>query len=180
MSPLATRRLTIRGLFAGLTGGPKRGQALFDAAVAEARQPHWFVEGAVPDEVEGRFAMLATVIALLTVRLEQEGPDGEAASVALAERFIESMDAEIRQMGVGDPALGRQVRALVGALAARVERWRAAVAGETGWPEAVVRSVYRDLTPGPGALAHSEAELRDLWRRLETSSADDIAEGRLG
>ena len=174
------RRHRIRPLFPRLTGGPKRGQALFDGAVAEARRPHWFLEGAVPDSVEGRFAVLSTVLALFIVRLEQAGPRGESAAVALSERFIESMDAEIRQMGVSDPGLGRQVRSLVGALAARVERWRTATQDESQWSSAAVRSLYRDEAPRGEALAHSEAKLRGLWQRLEELGADDIAEGRLG
>ena len=60
-----------RALFARLTGGPKRGQDLFGFAVEEAQQMHWFVEGEVPDTVNGRFAVLATLIALVTVRLAE-------------------------------------------------------------------------------------------------------------
>ena len=147
--------------------------------MAEARRPHWFVEGEVPDTVEDRFAILATVIALLVVRLERCGPEGESATVGLTERFIEAMDSEIREMGVGDPALGRQVRALVGALATRIERWRAALETDSDWTATVVRSVYRDKPPRPEALAHSEAELRDLWLRLEQCGGQDLAEGRI-
>jgi cytochrome b pre-mRNA-processing protein 3 len=134
----------------------------------------------VPDTVEGRFSMLATVIALIIVRLESTGPEGEAATVGLTERFIESMDSEIRQMGVGDPKLGRQVRALVGALANRVERWRSAVEGEEDWTAAVVRSVYRGDPPAEEAVANSDSALRELWQRLQQSKVENIAEGRLG
>lgn len=148
--------------------------------MAEARRPHWFVDGAVPDSVEGRFAILATVLAQIIVRLEGAGAEGESATVALSERFIESMDAEIRQMGVGDPALGRQVRSLVGSLATRVERWRTTIEGEADWPATVLRSVYRDQAPPGEALAHSEARLRGLWHRIEQCSVEDIAQGRLG
>ena len=49
------------------------------------------------------------------------------ASVALTERFIEVMEAEHREMGLGDPKLGRTVRKLVGSLARRIELWRAAL-----------------------------------------------------
>lgn len=148
--------------------------------MAEARRPHWFGQGEVPDTLEGRFAVLATVLALLVVRLERAGAAGDSATVALSERFIESMDAEIRQMGVGDPALGRQVRSLVGALATRIERFRAMIEGDTDWSGAVVRSLYRDKPPRGEALAHSEVRLRDLWRRIELCSAEEIAEGKLG
>ena len=115
----------IRGLFARLTGEPMRGEAMFDLVVGEARRPHWFVEGRVPDTLNGRFAVLATILALTMLRLEGEGPAGEQASVALTERLVESLDTEIREMGVGDPTLGKQVRRLVGAVSGRVDRWRA-------------------------------------------------------
>src|SRR5918997_1730196 len=114
----------VRALFARLTGRPRRGQTLFDLAVAEAREPHWFVEGEVPDTVNGRFAVLATIVAVMTLRLEREGAAGEEATVALTERMVDSLDAELREMGVGDPTLGKQVRKLVGAVGGRVERWR--------------------------------------------------------
>lgn len=167
----------ISGLFARLTGEPKRGQPLFDAAVAEARRPHWYAQGQVPDTLEGRFAMLSTVLALTIVRLEQAGPDGEAATVGLTERFVEAMDAEIRQMGLSDPKLGRQVRSLVGALATRIERWRSATGDGGDWTAAVLRSVYRGNPPGGEALAHSVAATRDLWLRLERS--DSLLQGKM-
>lgn len=170
----------IRGLFARLTGEPKRGHPLFNLAVDEARQPHWFVEGEVPDTVEGRFAVLATVIALLTLRLESCGAEGGKATVALTERFVEAMDAEIREMGVGDPTLGKQVRRLVGALAGRVERWRSVVESGEGWMAEVERSLYRDEAADAKAVRHSEAALRELWRRLDGSKVEELAEGRIG
>ena len=168
-----------RSLFARLTGETKRGGRLFASAVAEARSPHWYVEGQVPDTVNGRFAVLATVIALAIVRLEQAGREGEEASVALTERMVESLDAEVREMGVSDPSIGKQVRKLVGAVASRVERWRRLTASEASWTEDVKRSLYLDDEVDPAALAHSEAALKDLWNRLAASSMEELAEGSL-
>ena len=84
-------RSMLRFLFGRLTDGPKRGQSLFERAVAEARKPHWFTQGEVPDTIDGRFAMLATTCALVIVRLESDpgSPEGDSASAALTERFIE-------------------------------------------------------------------------------------------
>lgn len=170
----------IRALFARLTGSPERGHALFGSVVAEARRPHWYTAGSVADTVEGRFAVLSTIMALVIVRLERSGAACEAATVALTERFIEAMDSEIREMGVGDPALGRQVRALVGALATRVERWRNAVESDEEFSATVSRSIYRDRPPAAEAVAHVEEELLAFWRRLVLCGDDEVAEGRLG
>lgn len=168
-----------RALFARLTGGPKRGQALFGLAVEEARQTHWFVEGEVPDTVNGRFAVLATIVALITVRLERDGEAGRQATVALTERLVETLDAEIREMGLGDPTLGKQVRKLVGAVGGRVERWRSTLGPDQSWADEVQRSIYGDEAAPANAIAHTESALRTIWARLRETNIDDLTEGRM-
>ncbi len=165
-------------LFRRLTADPNRGAALFAAATAEARQPHWFVEGKVPDTIDGRFAMLATVLALVMVRLEQEGDPGNIASVALTERFIEVMESEHRQLGLGDPTLGKHVRKLVGSLAGRVELWRAAAGKESNRLEAARKSVYKGRV-SPDALRHTAEAVDELWTRLRRVPLATLNQGRL-
>ena len=152
---------------------------MFDALTAVTRKPHWYVEGQVPDTIDGRFRMLATVCALAAVRLESAGPEGEAASVALTERFIAVMESEHRQIGFGDPALGRKVRKLVGSLARRVDLWRAAVAGDGDWGEAVRQSLYPEQAE-EAALEHSAVALRELWSGLDALDVATIAKGQIG
>lgn len=161
-------------LFRGLTADPRRGAALFDAVTRTAREPHWYVEGQVPDTLDGRFAVLATVAAIVIVRLEGDGEAGNAASVALTERFIETMEAEHRELGLGDPTLGKTVRKLVGSLARRTEVWR-----EPRSPEAATRdSLYKGAVAGD-ALAHSAAAIERLRAGLERTGIEAIAAGTL-
>jgi cytochrome b pre-mRNA-processing protein 3 len=167
-------------LFPRLTPQGRRGAALFEALVGEARQAHWYVEGEVADTVDGRFAMLSTIVALATVRLERGGEEARAAAVALAERFVEAMDAEHRQMGIGDPALGKTVRKLVARLARRVETWRPVVERGDGWADAAAESLFIGAPPPPDALRHVERALRRLWDRLSAASDAAVAEGRFG
>lgn len=166
-------------LFPRLTRQASRGATLFEALVGEARQPHWYIEGQVPDTLDGRFAALATMVSLATVRLERGGEAGQL-TVALTERFVEAMDAEHRQLGIGDPALGKTVRKLVGALARRVELWRDALDRGEGWDHAVASSLFGAATPTTGGLAHCRAELHGFWARLEAASDEALAEGRIG
>ena len=167
----------LRFLFPRLTPAPDRGRELFESLVREARQPHWFLQGEVPDTLDGRFALLATILALATVRLERGGEEAGAASVALAERFVEAMDIEHREMGIGDPSLGKHVRRLMTSLARRVELWRSVVQGDADWADAVRSSVYR-AEVAESATEHSEASLRSLWGKLEGASDEAIAQGR--
>lgn len=167
----------LRNLFQRLTNDSRRGQALFERVVAEARRPHWYTDGEVPDTIDGRFAVLATVAAIVTIRLEQGSQALEALSVGLTERFIESMDSEHRELGLNDPGLGRRVRKLVGSLERRVDEWRDAIDGERSWDEVVVSSLYRGEAPGDSALRHGLDAVRELWGRLGDSSEQPLLEG---
>ena len=115
-SGLPERRMIMKSLLRLFRSEPNVAEPLYRQVVAKARQPHWYVEGGVPDTKEGRFAMLATLLALTDLRLEQGGEDAIRASVALAECFVHDMDSQLRQDGVGDPVMGKRVGSLVGAL----------------------------------------------------------------
>ena len=168
----------LRHLFPRLTPATKRGSAMFDALVGEARRTHWFVEGDVPDTLDGRFAVLASVVALATVRLERGGAAAHEQAVAIAERFVEAMDAEHRQLGIGEPGIGKKVRRLVGALSRRVEIWRGAVDGGS-WQSATAESLFPSGAPSPAPLDHCSAALRDFWAQLATSTDEDLAGGSI-
>jgi cytochrome b pre-mRNA-processing protein 3 len=114
--------------------------------------------------------------ALDTVRLERGGEGARRESVAVAEGFVGAMDAEHRELGIGDPTLGRKVRKLVGALARRVELWRDAIDGER-WDEAVKASLN---ATNADALAHCEAALHQVWAKFEAASDAALAEGAIG
>lgn len=166
-------------LFRGLTAEPERGAPLFEAVTRLARQPHWYREGQVPDTLDGRFAVLATITALVIVRLERDGAEGDSASVALTERFIEVMESEHRELGLGDPTLGKTVRKLVGKLARRTELWRIAVPGDSSWAEAARESLYKEAVDSE-ALRHSSHALARLRRSLDDKAVAALVEGQIG
>jgi cytochrome b pre-mRNA-processing protein 3 len=160
-----------------LFAGERPQKRLFESVVTAARQPHWYRDGGVPDTLEGRFAMIATLTALLIVRLEAAGDRAKPMSVGLTECFIDEMDGEVRQMGSGDPTISKQVGAMVGALGKRIGRFRQVIAGEESWGEAIRASLYRGTEPAPELLEHSCAELQEVWKRLRSASVSSLAAG---
>jgi cytochrome b pre-mRNA-processing protein 3 len=88
------------------------------------------------------------------------------------------MESEHRELGMGDPTLGKTVRRLVGSLAGRVELWRAATYGEREWIAATRESLYRGPAPAD-ALEHCAEALKRLWSTLEAASLDDLKQGKL-
>jgi len=170
----------MRSLMAMLRPKAPDAGALYDAVVAEARRPAWYREGAVEDSLDGRFAVLSSLAALAILRLEDGDEDAVRHSVALTESFIADMDAQMREVGFGDPSLGKQVRFMVGALASRVDWWRRARTGELDWSEAVELSVYRGEPPqSESAVTFSSEALRRFNEGLGGFSDRAVMEGHI-
>lgn len=155
------------------------GGSLYAAIVAETRSPDWYRTSGVPDTIDGRFAVLASLLALADIRLGKGGDAARDLAPRLAERFIADMDVQMREAGFGDPGLGKQVRMMVGSLASRVERWQGVIDAGAAWDEAVTASLYRDEPPGDEAVAAGSARLRDWWQRLGDSDDAGLAEGTI-
>lgn len=164
-------------LFARLRPAPPISSAAYDAAVNAARNKHWYLAGAVPDTMDGRFALLSTIVALVILRIERDGDEGIAGSVGVTEAFIADMDAQMRQQGF-DATLSKQVRQLVGSLASRVDQWRRLIDEGGEWQPVVRRGVYRDAAPATLALDHSTQALRGLWQRLGDNSLQAVVSGQ--
>jgi cytochrome b pre-mRNA-processing protein 3 len=150
---------------------------LYDAVVAAARDPAWYRDGGVPDTLEGRFDMLATLLALVLVRLEAEGDDAKAESVALTEIFIDDMDGTLRQIGIGDFVVGKHVGKLVGALGGRLGALRDALPVGAGLEAAIRRNVFRDGPASDAEVAWVAARIRALHERLAATAMEPLLAG---
>lgn len=155
--------------------------ALWEAIVAEARRPDWYLRHGVPDTLDGRFDMVALVASIVMIRLEEEGLKQEG--VQLTERFVDDMDGSLREIGVGDLVVGKHVGRMVGALGGRLGAYRAALAADAppgALADAIARNVFRvprDQAPeGIDALA---AEVRALARRIAARPVDLLLRGHL-
>lgn len=157
----------------------RRGEAsaLYAAVVARARAPHWYVEGAAPDTVDGRFDMIAAVLAMVMLRLESEEA-GIAPSTWLAEAFVDDMDPQLREIGIGDLLVGKHIGRMMAMLGGRLRAYRDGVAAGDIKP-ALVRNLYRGTAPDAAALAHVEGELLALRARLAGAGVADLVAGTL-
>lgn len=152
-------------------------EGLYARLVGEARQPAWYRSAGIADTMDGRFAVLASLLSLLMLRLDRAGEAGVRMGVTLTEAFIADMDIQMREAGFGDPSLGKQVRQLVGALAARVDRLRGAAPGSDGWDDAVRFALYRDEPVGDAHWQAGRALLAAFAARLDDGANRAILSG---
>jgi cytochrome b pre-mRNA-processing protein 3 len=151
--------------------------ALYAAVVAKAREPHWYVAGAVPDTVDGRFDTIAAVLAMVMLRLEGD-TGGVPVATHLAEAFVDDMDPQLREIGIGDLLVGKHIGRMMGMLGGRLGAYRDGLAASDLKP-ALVRNLYRGESPGDAALAHVEAALLALHEALASVGTDRLIAGEL-
>ncbi len=159
--------------------GERREEALplYNAVVTRGRAAHWYVEGAVPDTVDGRFDTIAAVLSMVLLRLETE-PQAASLSAHLTERFVDDMDGQLRQMGIGDITVGKHIGKMMSMLGGRLGAYRDGLAASDLSP-ALVRNLYRGEAPSPGAVAHVATALTALRTELDAMPLDRLTAGDL-
>lgn len=136
---------------------PRKAMApLWEWIVAEARMPAWYGEGGVADTLEGRFDMITLVLALVLRRMERSTALAPLTG-PLTEIFVAEMDGQLRQRGVGDLMVGKQVGRLMSTLGGRLGALRAALDGSD---ETLAEVLRRNLT------LTQEADAAWLARRI--------------
>ena len=153
-------------------------QPLYDAVVAKGRDPAWYRDGRVPDTLDGRFDMIAAVLSLVLLRLEQEGESAKGPSVLLTEIFIDDMDGTLRQLGVGDYVVGKHVGKMMSAVGGRLTAFRAGRAAGS-LAEAVTRNIFHEAPPSDEAAAYVTSGLAQFADALDALPVETVLAGRL-
>jgi cytochrome b pre-mRNA-processing protein 3 len=162
----------------GRSNERKTVRALYQAIVGEARQAHWYEDGGVADTIDGRFDMVNAVLALVLIRMEALGQAANLPSTLLAETFVDDMDGQMRELGMGDVVVGKNIGKMMAALGGRLGVYRDGfISGDLR--DGLVRNVYRGHSPTEVALSHTINGLLTLRDRLFRQSLDDLMKGRL-
>ena len=141
-----------------------------------ARDPRWFTTCGVADTVPGRFDAVTLVFVLVLLRMEREEPL-IAPSVRMTELFVSDMDGQLRQSGVGDLSVGKQIGKLMGVLGGRLGAFREAL--PLG-PGAVTAAIERNVSLVDGAdPARAAEQALAFARTLHATSAEDLLAARI-
>jgi cytochrome b pre-mRNA-processing protein 3 len=127
---------------------------VYDAIVAQARQPVLYRDLEVPDTVSGRFDMIILHAFLVLERLRREDEAAIRFAQDLTDELFRDMDRSLREMGVGDLSVGKKVRRMAEVFHGRLKAYAAAAPG-AAFTEVVKRNVYAgsDTAGNAGRLA---------------------------
>ena len=177
------------GLIASLKRLVARGSAvpverLYAGVVAEARRPEWYVDGQVPDTLDGRFDMVVLVLSLLLLRLEEEtgrDPRHPAArlSADLADHFLTDMEGNLLQDGIGEQVVPKHLGKMMAALGGRLGAYRGARGDAEAMADAIRRNLLRGEDAPEAAVQWLVAESQRLSARLAATPFARLAAGEM-
>lgn len=155
---------------------------LWHRTVELARDPRWFAGaaqqgGGIADSVAGRFDAITLTLGAVLLRMEQD-PALVTPSVRITELFVDDMDGQLRESGVGDLVVGKHIGRLVSVLGGRLGALRQALAQPDD--AALIEAIARNVTLGPaGDPARVAALLRGFVAMLAGASGADILAARI-
>ena len=156
-------------------------EKLYGAIVAQARAPDFYAVYGVPDTTAGRFDMIVLHVHLVVRRLVGEGAESRAAGQLLCERFFSDMDANLRELGVGDLSVPRQMRGIAEAYYGRAKSYDAALreTGEAALAVALARNVFGQPEPVSAAAERLARYVRRFQAMLVAQRDVSIVRGEI-
>lgn len=149
---------------------------LWHRTVEIAREKDWYARCGIADTIAGRFDAITLVLSLVLLRMEREEPLIEP-SVRLTELFVEDMDGQLRQSGVGDLVVGKHIGRLMSVLGGRLGAIREALPqGRDALAPVLERNTTLIEGADPGPLSD---EVIRLAKQLGTLNPEDILEARI-
>ncbi len=151
---------------------------LWHRTVEIAREKAWYAQYGVADTVPGRFDAVTLVLSLVMLRMERD-EHLKILSARITEVFVEDMDGQLRQSGVGDLVVGKRMGKLVSTLGGRMGALRDALASPD--PQAALMPVLeRNVTLVEGADLPGLAQaVVTLSRQLDATSNEDLLAARI-
>jgi cytochrome b pre-mRNA-processing protein 3 len=147
---------------------PPRGtiEAIYGMIVAQAREPLFYAGLGVPDTVNGRFDMVLLHLWMVLRRLRPMAA-GAALAQALFDRFCADMDANLREMGVGDLTVPKRMQKFGEAFYGRTAAYDLALEqGAEPLAEALCKNVLdgRDIAQARQLASYATAVVDALAR----------------
>jgi cytochrome b pre-mRNA-processing protein 3 len=156
-------------------------QPLYGTIVAQARCPAFYRDYGVPDTVTGRLEMIL-VHAFLFSRRTRSGPDGmRRLGQGVFDRFCDDMDANLREMGIGDLAVPKHMRRIGEAFYGRAAAYDAglAAAEDDALAQALARNVFGDELQQQERARRLAAYMRAADSQLAREPDADVMQGRI-
>jgi cytochrome b pre-mRNA-processing protein 3 len=160
--------------------GPDTISALYGMIVAQARLPCFYRDYAVADTVNGRLDLILLHLALGLDRLMRD-PALTELGQGVFDRFCKDMDGNLREMGIGDLKVPKEMKKIGEAFYGRSQAYQTALgeSGDEALVEAIVRNIYGGSAAEMAAARRLAVYMRVAAGDLAVQATADLAAGQM-
>lgn len=155
--------------------------ALYGAIVAQARSPVFYRGYGVPDTVTGRLEMIIIHAFLFSRRARNRTETLRRLGQRIFDRFCDDMDANLREMGIGDLAVPKHMQRIGEAFYGRAAAYDAALAAsqDSALAQALIRNVFAEAPQDPERAQRLAAYIKAADLQLAQQEDMDLAQGQI-
>jgi cytochrome b pre-mRNA-processing protein 3 len=158
---------------------------LYGMIVAQARLPVFYRDYAVADTVNGRFDLIVLHLALVVDRLMQD-PAAQAAGQGIFDLFCRDMDDNLREMGISDLKVPKEMQRMGQAFYGRSQAYLNAIPaalqpgdGSRALIEALARNIYGGAPSAHAAAPRLAAYMLEAVRELKAQETASLMAGQV-
>lgn len=176
------------------------GDKLYLACVNQARNPRFYLDYGIADEIGSRFELLTFHVGLIVTMLKSVTSDqvgheqAQEAAQALFDAFLLALDSTLREQGTGDLTVPKKMKKLGIVIYTRMKRWddlwkaRADLGAQANY---AARTIYAgaayadDEAPVDDSIIHPDILIKAMAFAAyadvacEALQPDDLLQGRL-
>jgi cytochrome b pre-mRNA-processing protein 3 len=154
---------------------------LYGAIVAQARTAAFYTSYGVPDTVQGRFDLIVLHLVLVLARFGRDYGTTRGIGQKLFDAFCRDLDGNLREMGVGDLAVPKQMRRFGEAFYGRQAAYLEALVApdERELENALARNILQGAGSDRGAVRLARYA-RTALRQFEAQDEGALLRGEVG
>ncbi len=148
--------------------------------VAQARSSCFYTHCGVPDTADGRFDMILLHAFLLLRRFKRDQERTADLGQAVFDLMFADMDQNLREMGVGDLAVGKRVKGMAEAFYGRIAAYESGLAADEKMLEdALRRNLYRKASPSDVQVTAMAGYMGREARSLDEMDVEALIAGEI-
>lgn len=153
---------------------------LYTATINAARDPWLFNDCEVPDTPEGRFETL-TLMSFIVLNRFKDMDGADSIAQAYFDIMFEDIDANLREMGVGEASLAKRMKKLAGSFYGRVKTYDNAITSDDPslWPQTIKRYLFADISVSDQIVESIANHCQNIIENIARQESDALLSGTI-
>ena len=140
-----------------------------------ARNKRLYIQGGVPDTIDGRFELIILHCHLFVNRLILAGSEEKAFAQKLINYMFRDFDRSLREIGVGDLSVGKKIKFMVSSYYGRANTYQKALNKHSKIiDKALKNNLYGTISPNKNEVKYMKFYIKNLLRYLSSLKNSDV------